>query len=152
MKIKIKTLDHFDTNYDLPNYETKGAAGADIRAMLLDEKDQELTLQPGEKVLVPTGMIMEIEEGYEVQIRPRSGLSLKTGLMVVNSPGTIDCDYRGEVKVILGNLGNKVEVIKHGDRVAQAVVAKIIQAEYSKVEETSSTERGEGGFGSTGVE
>jgi dUTP pyrophosphatase len=101
-------------------------------------------------VLIPTGLAFEIPAGFEVQVRPRSGLSLKTGLLVVNSPGTIDADYRGEVKIIMGNLGEHDEVIRHGDRIAQLVFSPITQAEFMSVTELTSTERGSGGFGSTG--
>ena len=147
--IKILKCDHFDDTLALPQYETADAAGADIRASL-ENKDQ-LIIKPGERVLVPTGLKFEIQPGHEVQVRPRSGLSLKTKLLVVNSPGTIDADYRGEVKVILGNFGNLDEVINHGDRIAQIVVAPIVQAKFELVEELGSTKRGSGGFGSTGV-
>jgi dUTP pyrophosphatase len=113
---------------------------------------ESLLIKPGERVLVPTGLSMEIPVGFEVQVRPRSGLSFKTGLMVLNSPGTIDSDYRGEIKIILGNLGTKDEVIKHGDRVAQLVLAPVVQAFYVENEaELSKTNRGTGGFGSTGI-
>ncbi|MBT3584493.1 MAG: dUTP diphosphatase [Halobacteriovoraceae bacterium] len=148
INIKLKKLEHFDTSLPLPSYETAGAAGADIRASL--GPGEKMTLKPGERSLIPTGLAMEIPLGYEVQVRPRSGLSYKTGLMVVNSPGTIDSDYRGEVKIILGNLGNKDEVIEHGDRVAQILVAPVLQANFQVDEELSNTERGAGGFGSTG--
>ena len=147
-KIKVKKLENFDNSLALPSYETKDAAGADLRASL-DNKDS-LVIGPGQRVLVPTGLAFEIEPGYEVQVRPRSGLSLKTNLLVVNSPGTIDADYRGEVKIILGNMGTENEVIKHGDRVAQMVLAPITQAQFEMVDELSNTERGSGGFGSTG--
>lgn len=146
--VKVKVLEHYDHELPLPVYESAQAAGADIRACL--GKSEKMVIKPGERVLVPTGLSMEIPAGYEIQVRPRSGLSFKTGLMVVNSPGTIDADYRGEVKVILGNLGQSDEVIEHGDRVAQLVLAPVTQAEYQVVEDLSSTERGAGGFGSTG--
>lgn len=147
--VKVKKLDHYDASFPLPSYETAGAAGADVRASLgVGEK---LKIAPGERVLVPTGLSMEIPPGYEVQVRPRSGLSFKTGLMVLNSPGTIDSDYRGEVKIILGNLGKNDEIISHGDRVAQLVLAPVTQALFSEsMEELSATARGAGGFGSTG--
>lgn len=147
--VKVLKLPHYDGSFPLPTYETTGAAGADVRASLgVGEK---LVIRPGERFLVPTGLAMEIPHGFEVQVRPRSGLSFKTGLMVLNSPGTIDSDYRGEVKVILGNLGTKEEVINHGDRIAQLVLAPVIQANYVVAEsDLSSTERGAGGFGSTG--
>ena len=147
--VKIKKVEHFDSALALPRYETTGAAGADVRACL--GPDEEMTLKPGERVLVPTGFSVEIPHGYEIQVRPRSGLSFKTGLMVVNSPGTIDSDYRGEVKIILGNLGLKDETIKHGDRVAQLLLAPVIQANFVESEDLSDTARGAGGFGSTGV-
>ncbi len=146
--VKIKKLENFDQSLQLPKYETKDAAGADLRACL-DNKDT-MVIQPGERVLVPTGLAFEIEPGFEVQVRPRSGLSLKTHLLVVNSPGTIDADYRGEVKIILGNFGTSPEVIKHGDRVAQMVLAPITQAEFITTDVLTDTARGEGGFGSTG--
>jgi len=146
--VKLLKLSHFDEELALPRYETTLAAGADIRACL--GKGESMTIRPGERVLVPTGLAMEIPAGFEVQVRPRSGLSFKTGLMVVNSPGTIDADYRGEVKIILGNLGTKDEVIAHGDRVAQIVLAPVTQATFEITSEISETERGAGGFGSTG--
>ncbi len=149
LKIKVQKLSHYDNSLPLPRYETASAAGADLRAQLgVGEK---MVIAPGERVLVPTGLIMEIPHGYELQIRPRSGLSFKTGLMVLNSPGTIDSDYRGEVKIILGNLGKQEEVIGHGDRIAQAVLAPVFQATYEEADQLSETERGSGGFGSTGV-
>ncbi len=147
--VKVKKLSHYDESFPLPSYETTGAAGADVRASL--GTGESMLLKPGERVLVPTGLSMEIPQGYEVQVRPRSGLSFKTGLMVLNSPGTIDSDYRGEVKIILGNLGSKEEIINHGDRVAQLVLAPVTQAHYVvTTEELSDTARGAGGFGSTG--
>jgi dUTP pyrophosphatase len=146
--LKIKKLEHFDGELSLPTYETQLAAGADIRACLgVNEK---MIIAPGARVLIPTGLSFEIPPGFEVQVRPRSGLSLKTGLMVVNSPGTIDADYRGEVKIIMGNLGSKSEEIYHGDRIAQIVLCPVIQAKFEVVENLSDTERGAGGFGSTG--
>lgn len=147
--VKVLKLSHFDESFALPSYETKGAAGADVKASLgIGEK---LLIKPGERVLVPTGLAMEIPAGYEIQVRPRSGLSFKTGLMVLNSPGTIDSDYRGEVKIILGNLGQNDEVIAHGDRVAQLVLAPVVQASYIvSTNDLSETARGAGGFGSTG--
>ena len=147
--VKIKKLSHYDESFPLPAYETTGAAGADVRASLgLGEK---LLIKPGERILIPTGLLMEIPQGFEVQVRPRSGLSFKTGLMVLNAPGTIDSDYRGEVKIILGNLGRVDEVINHGDRVAQLVLAPVMQAIYeTSADELSETARGAGGFGSTG--
>ncbi|MAX67156.1 MAG: dUTP diphosphatase [Bacteriovoracaceae bacterium] len=148
-EIKIKLLDHYDQNLPLPQYETTDAAGADIRACL--ENRDTIIIKPGQRVLIPTGLSFEIASGHEVQVRPRSGLSLKTNLLVVNSPGTIDADYRGEVKVILGNFGQTDEVIHHGDRIAQIVLAPITQAKFLVSDKLSQTSRGSGGFGSTGT-
>lgn len=147
--IKIKKVDHFDDSLPLPQYQTEGAAGADLCACL--GAGEQIIVKPGERVLVPTGLMMEIPFGFEVQIRPRSGLSFKTNLFVVNSPGTIDSDYRGEVKIIMGNWGQSDEVIKHGDRVAQMLVAPVTQGAFTVVTTLSETGRGAGGFGSTGV-
>lgn len=131
-----------------PSYETSGAAGADIRAFL---PEGELNLKAGQFAMVPTGMRVEIPSGYELQVRPRSGLAAKYGVTVLNAPGTIDSDYRGEVKVILINLSDKDFMIKDGDRIAQFVVAPTYQAEFIKAEHLSDSERGQGGFGSTGI-
>lgn len=131
----------------LPSYQTTGAAGADVCACL----SQPIVLEPGSRAMVPTGLSFEIPRGYEVQVRPRSGLAAKNGVTVLNSPGTIDSDYRGEVKVILINLGSEPFAISHGDRIAQLIVAPVEQARFHVVENLSSTERGQGGFGSTGV-
>jgi dUTP pyrophosphatase len=147
--VKVKTLQHYDDSFDLPFYATEGAAGADIRASLPEKKS--LIVKPGERVLVPTGLSMEIPMGYEVQVRPRSGLSLKSSLMVVNSPGTIDCDYRGEVNIIIGNFGKEDYVIEHGLRIAQLVLSPVIQARFVTTDSLSETGRGAGGFGSTGT-
>lgn len=147
--IKVKLLDHYDRELPLPKYETIQSAGADIRASL--ENKDSLVIEPGQRVLVPTGLAFEIPDGHEVQVRPRSGLSLKTDLLVVNSPGTIDADYRGEVKIILGNFGNGPYTIKHGERIAQLVFAPIYQTEFQVTDELSETDRGAGGFGSTGT-
>jgi len=146
--VNVKKLAHFDESFPLPGYESAGAAGADVRASLANRDT--LVIAPGERKLVPTGLAFEIPIGFEIQVRPRSGLSLKTSLMVVNSPGTIDADYRGEVQIILGNLGARAEIIKHGDRIAQLVLAPVIRAGYQVVAELGETARGEGGFGSTG--
>ncbi|MCI7588464.1 MAG: dUTP diphosphatase [Spirochaetia bacterium] len=131
----------------LPSYQTKGAAGADICACI----ESDVVIGVGERVMVPTGLFFEIPQGYEVQVRPRSGLAVKNGVTCLNTPGTIDSDYRGEVKVILINLGQKPFTVKNGDRIAQIVVSPVEQASFCKVDVLSSTERGEGGFGSTGV-
>jgi dUTP pyrophosphatase len=134
---------------ELPAYETKGAAGMDLRAAV--DEDVPLTLQPGSRALVPTGLIFEIPEGYEGQIRPRSGLALKHGLTCLNTPGTIDSDYRGEVKVLLINLGEEPCDITRGMRIAQMVIAPVVQLRVTEITERSETARGVGGFGSTGV-
>jgi dUTP pyrophosphatase len=147
--IKVRKLAHFDPSFELPFYATILAAGADVRASLLDKKS--LIIAPGERMLIPTGLSFEIPPGFEVQVRPRSGLSLKTSLLVVNSPGTIDADYRGEVQIILGNFGSDPYVIEHGLRVAQLVIAPVWQARFELAETLSETARGSGGFGSTGV-
>lgn len=131
----------------MPAYETMNSAGMDLRAYL---PDGELVIKPMQRVLVPTGLFMEIPIGYEGQVRPRSGLAIKSGITVLNSPGTIDADYRGEVKVILINLSDVDFVIKSGDRIAQLVIAKHEQMEVVEVETLSETERGAGGFGHTG--
>ena len=146
--IKVKQLDNFDENLPLPSYETELAAGADLRVCL--ENRDSFVIKAGERVLLPTGLSFAIEPGYEVQVRPRSGLSLKTNLLVVNSPGTVDADYRGEIKIIMGNLGSEDYVVKHGDRIAQMVIAPILQAKFEIVNELDETDRGAGGFGSTG--
>ncbi len=130
-----------------PQYNSAHASGADISALL----EEPLTLQPGERSLVPTGIVLEIPEGYEAQVRPRSGLAVRHGVSVLNSPGTIDADYRGEVKVILINLGQEPFTIKNGDRIAQMVFAPVIRAEFYHNPKLTETERGSGGFGSTGT-
>ena len=135
------------SNNALPSYETINSAGMDLRAYL---PDGELVIKPMQRALVPTGLFMEIPVGYEGQVRPRSGLAIKSGITVLNSPGTIDADYRGEVKVILINLSDTDFVIKSGDRIAQLVIAKHEQMEVVEVETLSETERGAGGFGHTG--
>ncbi|QDI74713.1 MULTISPECIES: dUTP diphosphatase [Leisingera] len=137
-----------DRDVPLPSYETAGAAGADVRANLPDRGF--LVLQPGERTLVPTGLRVEIPAGYEVQIRPRSGLALKHGITLPNTPGTIDSDYRGPLGVILLNAGQEPFQIAHGDRIAQMVVAPVLQARFERAEALSATPRGAGGFGSTG--
>ncbi|MBL7764469.1 MAG: dUTP diphosphatase [Chitinophagaceae bacterium] len=132
--------------YPLPAYLTPGSAGMDVQAFL----DQELILHPMERTLIPTGLYMSIPQGYEVQVRPRSGLAIKQGITCLNTPGTIDSDYRGEVKVILINLSNEKQSIQPGDRIAQLVIGRCEQAEWVASETLDETERGAGGFGSTG--
>ncbi|MEM6890690.1 MAG: dUTP diphosphatase [Pseudomonadota bacterium] len=145
--VKVRRLDATATDWPLPSYATSGAAGADIRAYL---PDSPLLLAPGARALVPTGIAFEIPRGYEVQVRPRSGLALKHGIMLVNSPGTIDCDYRGEIGVILLNAGASDFEIEHGMRIAQLVLAPAPQALFVEAETLSDSARGPSGFGSTG--
>jgi len=144
MKIKIVN----QSKHPLPQYATPASAGVDLRANL----DQEVEVESMERVLIPTGLFMEIPVGYEAQVRPRSGLALKHGISVLNSPGTIDADYRGEVKVILVNLSKEAFRIQDGERIAQLVIAAHEQAEWHEVEELEASTRGAGGFGSTGKE
>jgi dUTP pyrophosphatase len=134
---------------DLPSYETSGAAGMDLRAAVAD--NEPITLAPGKRALVPTGFICEIPDGYEAQVRPRSGLAFKHGITCLNTPGTIDSDYRGEVKVLLVNLGDEPFEITRGMRIAQMVIAPVTQVRVAEITESSTTTRGAGGFGSTGV-
>ncbi len=143
MKVKIVKKNQFK----LPVYETKGSAGVDLQANV----DSSVILKPMERKLIPTGLFIEIPEGYEAQVRARSGLAIKHGISLVNGIGTIDSDYRGEIKVILINLGNEDFVINSGDRIAQMVFIKHEQAEFELVEELNDTTRGSGGFGHTGV-
>ncbi len=133
----------------LPGYETHGAAGMDLRAAI--PEGESLVLKPGRRGLVPTGFVFEIPEGFEAQVRPRSGLAFKHGITCLNTPGTIDSDYRGEVKVLLVNLGKEEFEISRGMRIAQMVVAPVTQVQVNEVSETGETGRGAGGFGSTGV-
>ena len=133
--------------HNLPHYETEASAGMDLRANITEP----ITLKPLERALIKTGLFIELPVGIEAQVRPRSGLAYKNGLTVLNSPGTIDADYRGEIGVILVNLSNNDFVIENGERVAQLVIAKHERAEWIEVQELSETSRGEGGFGSTGV-
>lgn len=135
------------SKHELPKYETPESAGVDLRANL----DEEITLKPLERKLVPTGLFMELPVGSEAQIRPRSGLAYKHGITVLNSPGTIDSDYRGELKVLLVNLSNKDFVVADGERVAQMVIARHEQVTFELTENLGDTDRGAGGFGSTGV-
>lgn len=130
----------------LPRYMTKHAAGCDLFAAL----EESLVLEPGARTLIPTGLVMEVPVGYEGQVRPRSGLALREGITLVNAPGTIDADFRGEVGVIVINHGQDPCVIQPGDRIAQLVVAPVVEATFQEVEEVSSTDRGKGGFGHTG--
>ena len=151
VEIKLSWSEDADRAVALPMYETSGAAGADIRANFLpDERAAGVVLAAGKRALIPTGLRMEIPHGYEVQLRPRSGLALKHGITLLNSPGTIDSDYRGIVGVILFNASDQNFHIAHGDRIAQMVVAPITQAAFELSAGLSITQRGTGGFGSTG--
>ncbi len=141
----VKVINH--SNNALPAYETALSAGMDVRASL----NETITIKPFERKLIPTGLFLEIEPGYECQVRPRSGLALKKGITVLNSPGTIDADYRGEVGVVLVNVSNEDVHIETGERIAQLVFAPVIQAKWEIATEISTTERGSGGFGSTGT-
>jgi dUTP diphosphatase len=143
--MQVKVINQ--SKHDLPSYETMASAGLDVRANI----DNPIELKPLERVLVKTGIFMEIPIGFECQVRPRSGLALKKGISVLNSPGTVDADYRGEVGVILINLSNETFTIEDGERIAQLVFARVEQAEWNVVDELSNTDRGAGGFGSTGV-
>lgn len=145
MKMKIKTWSHFKG--EIPAYQSVGASGFDVRAQL---EGKNIILKKGERALVPTALSFEIPLGYEIQARPRSGWAAKQGLTVLNTPGTIDADYRGEVKVILINLGQEDVIIQDQDRCAQLVIAPVLQAQFEVVNELSNTDRGAGGFGSTG--
>ena len=148
VSIDVQTLPHFG-DLVLPAYESEGAAGMDLRAAL--GEGEVITLEPGAKAMVPTGLAMALPVGYEAQVRPRSGLAAKHSVTVLNSPGTIDSDYRGEVKVILINHGSSLFKIERGERIAQMVIAPVTQGVWTHVEELSETARGAGGFGSTGT-
>ncbi len=145
--IPIVRLSHAE-GLPLPAYETEHAAGMDLRAAVADEEP--VTLKPGARAMVPTGLSFAVPVGFEAQVRPRSGLAAKAGITCLNTPGTIDADYRGEVKVILINLGAEDFVIRRGDRIAQLVIAPVAKAAWSEVETLDETARGVGGFGSTG--
>lgn len=147
VSVQISTLPHFE-GLAMPAYETPLSAGMDLRAAVAE--DEPVTLKPGERGLIPTGFAMALPAGYEAQVRPRSGLALKHGLTCLNTPGTIDADYRGEVKVILVNLGQEPFTIRRGERIAQMVIAPVTQAAWERVDTLDETARGAGGFGSTG--
>ncbi len=142
--LKVQTLEHFKG--DLPAYATDGASGFDVRARL----ESSVTIKPGERALIPTGLAFAIPSNYEIQARPRSGLAIKHGISLVNSPGTIDADYRGEVKIILINQGNEPFEIKDQERIAQLVLCPVVKANFQQVANLDETSRGVGGFGSTG--
>ncbi|MEM1364387.1 MAG: dUTP diphosphatase [Pseudomonadota bacterium] len=144
--IRLKTLPHFE-GLQLPSYESGGAAGFDLRAAV----GEDMFLAAGARAAIPTGLIFEIPRGHEVQVRPRSGLALKHGITCLNSPGTVDADYRGEVMIILANMGKDNFTIQRGMRIAQGVLAPVVQARFESVEDVGSTPRGAAGFGSTGT-
>jgi len=146
VEVRIQRLPHAE-GLPLPAYATDGAAGADLCAAV----DAEMIIGSGERTAVPTGLVLEIPEGYEGQVRPRSGLAIKAGLTIVNAPGTIDSDYRGELMVILANLSAKPFTLRRGDRVAQILVAPVVRGVFAEVPNVGETSRGSGGFGSTGV-
>ncbi len=142
MKIRIVNK----SKHPLPQYETEASAGMDLRANI----DEPVQMAPLQRILIPTGLFIELPVGYEAQVRPRSGLAIKHGIGVLNSPGTIDADYRGEIRVILVNLSNETYTVKDGDRIAQMIISAHVQAQWEKVEVLSETQRGAGGFGHTG--
>lgn len=142
---KVKIVNKSDN--ELPKYETECSAGMDIRAMLTEP----VILKPLQRALIPTGLYIELPDGYEAQIRPRSGLALKKGLSILNSPGTIDSDYRGEIKILLINLSNETAILNTGERIAQMIVAKYERIAFEETDELSDTKRGAGGFGHTGI-
>lgn len=144
-EILIKIINKSDNN--TPHYATPGSAGMDIRANL----PAPVNLQPLQREMIPTGLFIQLPEGYEAQVRPRSGLANKQGITCLNSPGTVDSDYRGEIKVILINLSNQQQTIQHGDRIAQMIISKVERAHLELVSELNETQRGEGGFGHTGI-
>lgn len=147
-RLKVKPLPHFN-GLELPRYETPGSAGMDLRAALPEAEP--VVLQPGQWRLIPTGLSIALPEGFEAQVRPRSGLAARHGISCVNTPGTVDSDYRGEIKVNLINHGQEPFTVVRGERIAQMVIAPVVQAVWDEVEDLGDTARGAGGFGSTGV-
>jgi dUTP pyrophosphatase len=145
INVAIKRLPH-SLDLPLPAYQTPGAAGMDLQAALL----QDIVIQPGERKLIPTGYLIALPDGYEAQVRPRSGLANRFGLTVANAPGTIDCDYRGEILVLIINLGDTPATVKRGDRIAQLVIAPVVRAMWKLVDDLPGSVRNDGGFGSTG--
>jgi dUTP pyrophosphatase len=143
--LKVKIINQ--SNNELPHYATAGSSGMDVRAFL----NEKIELLPLERTLIPTGLFIELPQGYEAQIRPRSGLAIKQGITCLNTPGTIDADYRGEIKIILINLSNEIQSVNNGDRIAQMVIQKVEQVNWELSSEIETTERSNGGFGSTGT-
>lgn len=146
--VKIKRISRDFNDVELPHYTTNGSAGMDVRAAVMDD----FILKAGEVELIPTNLVVEIPEGFEIQVRPRSGLAVKNGIGILNSPGTIDSDYRGEIKIILMNFSKEDFVIRRGDRIAQLVLSKVYRADLEENSDLVNTKRGEGGFGHTGKE
>ncbi len=146
LNVRVRRVRDHPSPLPLPEYQTEAAAGLDLRA----DADQEIALDPGERARIPTGLVVELPNGFEAQIRPRSGLALRHGVTLLNSPGTIDADYRGEIQVILVNLGRERFVVRRGDRIAQMVVAPVTRVHLTESKELSATARGSGGFGHTG--
>ncbi len=146
LDVLVRRVRHRDDQLPLPAYESAGAAGLDLRA----DVDESIVLAPGERALIPTGLVVELPDGCEAQLRPRSGLALRHGVTLLNSPGTIDSDYRGEIKILMINLGGEQMSIERGDRIAQMVVAPVVRVRWREAEDLSETRRGEGGFGHTG--
>jgi dUTP pyrophosphatase len=147
LEVRLQRLAHAE-GLPLPAYETPGSAGMDLRAAV--PEDEPMTLRPGSRAMVPTGLCIALPQGFEAQVRPRSGLAARQGITCLNTPGTVDSDYRGEVKVILINLGEEDAVIRRGDRIAQMVICPVVQASWAEASELDLTARGSGGFGSTG--
>ncbi len=147
IRIRVQRLPHAE-DLPLPAYETPGAAGMDLRAAV--PEDAPMTLRPGSRAMVPTGLCIAVPQGYEAQVRPRSGLAARQGITCLNTPGTVDSDYRGEVKVILINLGEEDATIRRGERIAQMVICPVVQAVWAEAASLDETSRGAGGFGSTG--
>ncbi len=147
LQIRVQRLSHAE-GLPLPAYETSGAAGMDLRAAV--PEDEPITLRPGSRAMVPTGLCIAVPHGFEAQVRPRSGLAARQGITCLNTPGTVDSDYRGEVKVILINLGEEDAIIRRGERIAQMVICPVAQASWALAESLDETLRGAGGFGSTG--
>ena len=144
MQVSIKLVNQSDN--DMPQYATPGSAGMDLRANLKDP----IILRPLQRQMIPTGLFIELPDGYEAQVRPRSGMANKQGITCLNSPGTVDSDYRGEIKIILINLSDSEQTIQHGDRIAQLIIARVEKAKWELVEQLNNSTRGEGGFGHTG--
>ncbi len=146
LDVRVRRVRRREDLLPLPAYESDGAAGLDLRA----DVDEPIVLGVGERALIPTGLVVELPDGYEAQVRPRSGLAVRHGVTLLNSPGTIDSDYRGEIKVVMVNLGGEKMSVERGDRIAQMVVAPVVRVRLQEAEELSETRRGEGGFGHTG--